>query len=123
MVLTGEKVTTTNSSSGTIISTSLYSNVVKYEIKKPRKDSFEIGDMVWKRSGDKVSYVTTNVSVSSFLSGNWTNGATETVANTYDGTIKERDEIDGTFIYTITRVDSQKEEVQVITGTFTLKRK
>lgn len=123
MVLSGTKVTTNTNSSGIVVSTSLYSDTYDIHIKKSRKTAVEVGNMVWKRSGDKVSYTTTNLSFGAIVSGNWANGSTITTANTYDGTIKNNNSIEGNFVFTVTKIDGQGEEVQATTGTFILQRK
>jgi hypothetical protein len=123
MVLSGETVTTTNNSSGSSVSITQYASTVAYHIQKTKKTSMEVGDMLWAKSGDKVTYASTNVSVGAFASGNWGNAMTETLVNAYEGTIKNNNSVEGTFSFSRTRVDSNTEEVVVTTGTFILQRK
>jgi hypothetical protein len=120
MVLSGETVTTTNSSSGQTVSIKQYASTSPISVKKTHKTTMEVGDMTWQKSKDKVSFVSTNVGLSTVFSSN---PVTQTIVHTYDGVIKSNNSVEGTFVLSRTSVDSNSEEIEVTTGSFILRRK
>jgi hypothetical protein len=123
MVLSGNKVITNEDSSGVTVNTTPYSSSSDMKIKKSKKSSLEVGDMLWNRSGTHVTYAKTNTNISAIISGNSSGSVIETTATVYDGTVKSNNSVEGTFSFSYSKVNGSGEYVEATTGTFSLHRK
>ena len=123
MTLIGTKVTTNDDSSGVTISTTPYSNVSDVKVQKSKKNSLEVGEMIWGRSGTHVTYANTSAHIIAIITGNWPGNVVETTVTAYDGTIQSNNTVEGTFSFSYTKVNGSSEYVEATAGTFVLKRK